>query len=542
MRMSSRGRSRISACWRYGLAIVAALTCGLAVAAPAGATTTAAVEVCGQGPAVTRPTSMILTCADAGELAEQLHWSTWTAAGASATGTVTWRACRALCADSTRHDSAAADYTLTDPVTVAGKGLLFTRLEMHVTGPTPRGFMRNLAFDEAPGPGAAPPISRQHGVREAPSGTLGYGPIEGYWLYAGGPDGSSGGYTDAQIAAAITGAESSFLPGIIQPDVDYCGAGSDRAGWGLWQITCGNSVPTYGTDFQILDPWNNAEEAVYKCVQDMDAGYNCFTPWSTWASGAYEQYLQTTAPDMSISDPGQYVQINSTPPGTPSSPAPDPGSTYGPPMPNGAVAGNLLQNGSLENSGSDWDRFIPSGVTVNISRYDNAADAHDGSWYLATNTNGAGGSIYQDVTVNAPAGTSYVATAWLSAQSGTATGKLCLWGLASPGTNNCESYDVTAGTYTQVQLVYDLPAAYSTLRFQLYPNAGGGTTDMDSASLVQNLLQNGSLESSGSGWDRFIPSGVTVNISRYDNAAAAMTAPGTWPPTPTAPAAPSIRT
>jgi hypothetical protein len=71
----------------------------------------------------------------------------------------------------------------------------------------------------------------------------------------------------------------------------------------------------------------------------------------------------------------------------------------------------------------------------------------------------------------------------LSAQSGTATGRLCVWGLASPGTDNCESYSVTAGTYTEVQLVYDLPAAYSTLRFQLYPNSGGGTTDLDTASL-----------------------------------------------------------
>jgi hypothetical protein len=42
---------------------------------------------------------------------------------------------------------------------------------------------------------------------------------------------------------------------------------------------------------------------------------------------------------------------------------------------------------------------------------------------------------------------------------------------------------VTAGTYTPIQIVYDLPAGYSTLRFQVYPNAGGGTTDMDTASL-----------------------------------------------------------
>jgi hypothetical protein len=60
---------------------------------------------------------------------------------------------------------------------------------------------------------------------------------------------------------------------------------------------------------------------------------------------------------------------------------------------------------------------------------------------------------------------------------------VCLWGLASPGTDNCQSYRVTAGTYTPIQIVYDLPAGYSTLRFQVYPTAGGGTTDLDTASL-----------------------------------------------------------
>src|SRR6202034_185799 len=83
---------------------------------------------------------------------------------------------------------------------------------------------------------------------------------------------------------------------------------------------------------------------------------------------------------------------------------------------------------SFENSGGSWDRIIPSGATTNITRYDNAADAHDGSWYLAFNTSGAGGAGYQDVPVDAPAGASYTATAWLSSQSGTATGRLCLWG------------------------------------------------------------------------------------------------------------------
>ena len=322
--------------------VLAALAVGLAMSVPVGANAasvaassavTPKVEICGQDAAVVRPTSMILTCADDGEVATHLHWSNWTAARATATGTLIWRACTSLCADSRRWSHTSASLALTSPVTENGKGVLFTRLTLHVTGPTPRGFMRDVAFDEAPTGLAAPQQSGMQATPSAaPSGSLGYAAIEGFWIIAGGPNGSAGSYTDAQVAAAITGAESSYLPGIIQPGVDYCGAKADRAGWGLWQITCGNSVPQYGTDFQVLDPWNNAEAAVYKCKQDVAAGFNCFTPWSTYTSGTYAQNLQHTTPDTNLTDPGQYVQINSTPPGTPSSPAPDPGSTYGPPM------------------------------------------------------------------------------------------------------------------------------------------------------------------------------------------------------------------
>jgi hypothetical protein len=535
--------------WSIGaLATIAALTSSVALsvmasAATVAATTTAtpAVEVCGQGTAVVKPATMILTCADEGELAQGLHWTSWTATRATATGEVTWRECQKMfCAKSKQYGRASATYTLADPVRVAGDGVLFTRLEMHVTGTTPKGFQRSLAFDEAPASTAAtPPLSRMraNAIAAAPSGSLSYAAIEGYWLYAGGPNAQEGSYDQAQIAAAITGAESSFLPGIIQSGVDYCGAGSDRAGWGLWQITCGNSVPQFGTDFQILDPWNNAEEAVYKCDQDVSAGFNCFTPWSTWASGAYTQYLTSTAANMSISDPGEYTQVNSTPSGTPSSPAAAPGSTYGPPMPNSQSAStsrNLLENGSFESSGAGWSALQPSSGTTNITRYEVGngapAAAQDGSWYLATNTNGSGGAVYQDVTVNASAGASYVGTVWLSSQSGTATGRVCVWGLASPGTSDCKDYTVSAGAYTQLQLVYDLPAAYSTLRFQVYPTPNGGTTDIDSASLVRNDLQNGSFESSGAGWSALQPSSGTTNITRYEvgNGAPAGAQDGSW--------------
>jgi lysozyme-like protein len=297
-----------------------------------------AVEVCGTGAALVRPHSMILTCADDGELAEHLHWSSWTRTSATASGTVTWRTGTAALPDSRHWHSTAAQFTLTRPVVVHGRKL-YTRLRLHVTGSAPRGFMRNLTFDETPvaaksatakpagqGPSSTrkPLAGRRPATSGAPpSGTLSYANIEGYWIAAGGPS------SEAETAAAITGAESSFEPGIIQQGVDYCGTAPNEAGWGLWQITCGNSEPSYGTDFQILDPWNSAEAAVAK----YDAAGDSFSPWTTYTSGAYESYEQSVTPATGLTDPGQYTQAGSTPSGTPASPSAAPGSTYGPAMP-----------------------------------------------------------------------------------------------------------------------------------------------------------------------------------------------------------------
>jgi hypothetical protein len=76
-----------------------------------------------------------------------------------------------------------------------------------------------------------------------------------------------------------------------------------------------------------------------------------------------------------------------------------------------------------------------------------------------------------------------VGTAWLSSQSGTATGSLCLWGLGASNTNDSIPYSVGVGSYKQVQVVYDAPQNIGTVRFQVYPAPGGGTTGMDTASL-----------------------------------------------------------
>jgi len=196
-------------------------------------------------------------------------------------------------------------------------------------------------------------------------------------------------------------------------------------------------------------------------------------------------------------------------------------------MENPSVQPSLLETGSFEDgSYAGWAKKVPSGATVNMALYNTAAGApapaHDGTGYLATNTNTNTGGVQQQ---NIPLGvfdqTSYVATAWLSSQSGPATGKMCI---AAAGTSvtNCIPYSVTAGAYTPVQLVYDPPSSASSLTFEVLPTANGGTTDLDTVSLVASQLQSGSFEDgSYAGWAKMIPSGATVNMALYNTAAGA---------------------
>lgn len=111
-----------------------------------------------------------------------------------------------------------------------------------------------------------------------------YAQVEGFWVQAGGPK------AVAPIAAAIAMAESS------DSNVEQQGQPYATTGWGLWQITPGNSEPNAGTDAQLLNPQANAKAAVEKYEQ---AG-NSFTPWTTFTSGKYLQYLQGNVPASSV--------------------------------------------------------------------------------------------------------------------------------------------------------------------------------------------------------------------------------------------------
>lgn len=106
---------------------------------------------------------------------------------------------------------------------------------------------------------------------------LSYDAIKQLWIQAGGPPDA------ADTAAAITMPESSANPANVQQGQPYA-----TTGWGLWQITPGNSVPSVGINQALLDPLTNARAAVAK----FRAAGNSFSPWTTYVDGKYKQFLQ----------------------------------------------------------------------------------------------------------------------------------------------------------------------------------------------------------------------------------------------------------
>lgn len=94
---------------------------------------------------------------------------------------------------------------------------------------------------------------------------------------------------DAAVAVAITEPESGRKPRIVQAGQPYA-----TTGWGLWQITPGNSVPRYGIDGALLDPLNNARAGHAKW-----AAAGGFRPWTTWVNGLETPYLGEAAAAVS---------------------------------------------------------------------------------------------------------------------------------------------------------------------------------------------------------------------------------------------------
>jgi Lysozyme like domain len=85
----------------------------------------------------------------------------------------------------------------------------------------------------------------------------------------------------AVYAVAITHPEAGANSGAVQAGQPYA-----TTGWGLWQITPGNSEPQFGTDHALLNPLNNARAAHAKW-----SAAGGFSPWTTFMDGAYGPYL-----------------------------------------------------------------------------------------------------------------------------------------------------------------------------------------------------------------------------------------------------------
>lgn len=85
----------------------------------------------------------------------------------------------------------------------------------------------------------------------------------------------------AVIAVSITEPESARIPDNVQKGQPYA-----TTGWGLWQITPGDSVPAFGVNQAMLDPLNNARAGHAKW-----ASAGGFSPWTTWSGGLNVPYI-----------------------------------------------------------------------------------------------------------------------------------------------------------------------------------------------------------------------------------------------------------
>lgn len=85
----------------------------------------------------------------------------------------------------------------------------------------------------------------------------------------------------AVYAVAITHPEAGANSSAVQAGQPYA-----TTGWGLWQITPGNSEPQFGIDNALLNPRANARAAHAKW-----SAAGGFSPWTTFMDGAYGPFL-----------------------------------------------------------------------------------------------------------------------------------------------------------------------------------------------------------------------------------------------------------
>jgi hypothetical protein len=113
-----------------------------------------------------------------------------------------------------------------------------------------------------------------------------YPQLEGLWINAGGPT------AVAYIAAAIALAES----GGCTAALNLTDNNGTQTSVGLWQTSNGtHSYPS---------TWSTAAGNATEAVAKYKGAGNSFSPWGTYDSGAYKQYLNSgTTPDTSVPSP-----------------------------------------------------------------------------------------------------------------------------------------------------------------------------------------------------------------------------------------------
>ncbi len=144
----------------------------------------------------------------------------------------------------------------------------------------------------------------------------------------------------------------------------------------------------------------------------------------------------------------------------------------------------LLPSGSFENGDGGWR----SGLGANMVRYQNTAtsqSAHDGGWFLATNSPRASASISRDIGVSLAAGAGVTASTWVRSQEASASGTWCVWALNSPAQSSCTNYTANRN-WKRIEVVLNPNTATSNIRVELYPTAvTGGTTFLDTVSVTR---------------------------------------------------------
>jgi hypothetical protein len=188
-----------------------------------------------------------------------------------------------------------------------------------------------------------------------------------------------------------------------------------------------------------------------------------------------------------------------------------------------STTSNLLSNASFgAGTFAPWSTIAVKGGKVNYAAYDTpAGTAEQGSWYGASNTSTAGGSIYQDAGVTTSPGQSYTFSIWIrSSTTATVTGTVALYGLG--GTLEVGATNFSAGDgWKLVSVPLDVTkTGHTSLRAQVYENTTGVTYFYDGAQLINDDLDNASFDSGTfAPWSTIAVKGGKVNYTAYDTPA-----------------------